>query len=266
MNDDLNHNDLMAFLEEVSKEAGHKLMSYFRGNFAVHYKNLDESHIDIVTDADRAAEDIILEAIGKEFPEHDILSEETPTDKTGSRWQWLVDPLDGTTNFSHGYPVFCVSIALMDSGKLIAGMVHDPLHNETFSAGRGKGALLNGQPISVSSADRLTSSILATGFPYDRATSPDNNLAEFAGVVTNVQGMRRGGSAAIDLSYVACGRLDGFWELKLKPWDMGAGMLLVEEAGGKITDRTGGPTDPYTSSVVASNGIIHDFLIELLDV
>jgi myo-inositol-1(or 4)-monophosphatase len=175
-----------------------------------------------------------------------------------------VDPLDGTVNFAHGYPFFCVSVALADNGRVIAGMVHDPLRQETFSAFQGAGAFLNGRPIQVSLADQLNRSVLATGFPYDRAYSPENNVAEFSTIVTRVQGMRRGGSAAIDLSYVACGRLDGFWELKLKPWDMAAGMLMVEEAGGKVTDRTGQPTDPYTLSIVATNGKIHPLLIDLL--
>jgi myo-inositol-1(or 4)-monophosphatase len=143
-------------------------------------------------------------------------------------------------------------------------MVYDPLRDECFSATRNGGAFLNGRAIRVSSVDRLEKSIVATGFPYDRATSPDNNVAEFSAVVTRVQGMRRCGSAAIDLAYVACGRLDGFWELKLKPWDMAAGMLLVQEAGGRVSDRTGRSTDVYTRSVVATNGLIHDMLTGLL--
>ncbi len=266
MNHRINPGDLLPFLNTVSKQAGDTLRSYFRGQFSVDRKNPGEKSIDIVTDADRASEEIILEAIRKEFPDHDILAEETLTEKTGSPWMWLVDPLDGTINFAHGIPFFAVSIALMEHGTVIGGMIHDPVHEESFWAFRGHGAFLNGDPIQVSTSDRLNRSIVATGFPYDRATSSNNNVAEFSRVVTRVQGIRRGGSAAMDLAYVSCGRIDGFWELKLNPWDMGAGMLLVEEAGGRTSDEIGKPTDPYTKYIVASNSLIHDLLLELLTV
>ena len=260
----LNPQDLLPFLNTVCKQAGEILRSYFRGQFSVDRKNPGEKSIDIVTDADRASEEIILEAIQKEFPDHDILAEETPTEGTGSSWMWLVDPLDGTINFAHGFPFFAVSIALMERGTLIGGMIHDPVHEESFWAFRDHGAFLNGDPIRVSNCDRLNRAVVATGFPYDRATSSRNNVAEFSRVVTQVQGMRRGGSAAMDLAYVSCGRIDGFWELKLNPWDMGAGMLLVEEAGGRISDETGEPSDPFTKYIVATNGLIHDLLLKLL--
>jgi len=255
---------IISFISRIAEGAGKIIMSYRKEGFHVQGKGSQENGIDIVTDADNASEEYILTEIRREFPNHDILTEETATEITGSKWMWIVDPLDGTVNFSHGYPAFSVSIALMENKELIAGVVHDPWKLETFSAIRGGGAFLNGEPIAVSKAESLSRSILATGFPYDRAVSPINNVAEFSRVVTKVQGMRRGGSAAIDLSYVACGRLDGFWELKLNPWDMAAGMLLVEEAGGRITDRYGKSTTVYTDSIVATNIRIHDVLLELL--
>lgn len=264
MKNDVNPKNILPFLDQVTERAAQAIMSFFKGEFRVDPKGVELGANDIVTDADRASEDIIMEAIRKEFPDHDILTEERLTESTGSRWLWLVDPLDGTVNFAHRYPVFSISIALMDSGTLVAGMVYDPLRQERFFALKGVGAFLNGNLIRVSRADHLDKSIVATGFPYDKASSPMNNLAEFSRVTLKVQGVRRAGSAALDLAYVSCGRLDGFWELKLKPWDMAAGMLLVQEAGGRVTDRIGKPTDVYTLSVVATNGIIHDQLVDVL--
>lgn len=264
----VHHNEgkeIVEFLSHVSAEAGRVLLSYFRRDLKIDAKDPFEGSIDIVTDADRASEELILEAIGKKFPDYDIMAEETPASLKGAGRLWVVDPLDGTVNFAHGYPVFCVSIALVEHGEPAVALVHDPLKNESFTAIRGSGAAVNGETIHVSRAERMDRSIVGTGFPYDRAISPDNNLAEFNKVMTKVQGVRRAGSAALDLAYVAAGRLDGFWELKLKPWDMAAGMLLVEEAGGRVTDRTGRPTDIYTSFVVATNGLIHDRLTEILN-
>jgi len=264
MDNDLDPRDILLFMDNVIRRAGEAVLSYFRGDFKVDRKDVGNSLIDIVTDADRVSEEIILAAIEKEFPDHDTLSEETPPDIRGSRWKWLVDPLDGTINFAHGFPFFCVSMALVQGDDLLAAMIYDPLRDECFSATRGAGAFLNGTPIRVSAADRLEKSVIATGFPYDRASSPDNNVAEFSRVVTRVQGMRRAGSAAMDLAYVSCGRLDGFWELKLKPWDQGAGMLLVREAGGRVSNIHGEPTDVYTRSVLATNGLLHDTLTAIL--
>jgi myo-inositol-1(or 4)-monophosphatase len=264
MTESINPKDVLPFLVQVAERAGKIIMSYHNDGFRVHGKGSQKDGIDIVTDADKASEDFIMNEIGRKFPGHDILTEETLTETTGSRWLWVVDPLDGTVNFSHGYPAFCISMALVEDRELIAGVVHDPMRLETFSAARGGGAFLKSKPIEVSKADSLSRSIVATGFPYDRASSPVNNVAEFSRVVTKVQGMRRGGSAALDLSYVACGRLDGFWELKLKPWDMAAGMLLVKEAGGVITDRHSAPTDIYTNSILATNGRLHEILLGLL--
>lgn len=264
MSADVIAGDVSRFMEDVTTRAGDVIMSYFRGDFRVDAKNVEKSTIDIVTDADRASEGLIIEAIRKEFPGHDIVTEESLLEMRGAPWKWLVDPLDGTVNFAHGYPVFCVSIALMEGEELVTGMVYDPVRNERFSASRHGGAFVNGGPIRVSAAEALNRSLVATGFPYDRLTSPDNNVAEFSRVITRIQGMRRAGSAAMDLAYVACGRLDGFWELKLKPWDMAAGMLLVTEAGGRISDRIGLPCAVDTLSIVATNGRIHDALLGLL--
>jgi myo-inositol-1(or 4)-monophosphatase len=264
MTEEINPKDVLPFLNKVTEDAGRVILSYFRGEFEITGKDPRKGGIDIVTDADKAAEDLILEAIAREFPGHDILTEERRLEKTDSRWLWVVDPLDGTVNFAHGYPVFCVSIALMDQNRPVAGIVYDPVHLETFSALRGFGAFFNGNLTYVSTRAVLTKSIVATGFPYDRAYSEINNLAEFCKIMPRMQGVRRGGSAALDLAYTACARLDGFWELKLKPWDMAAGMLIVAEAGGKVTDRYGNPTDIYTDNILATNGLIHDQLIELL--
>jgi myo-inositol-1(or 4)-monophosphatase len=256
--------ELLRFIEPVIREAGHAILSFFQGDFRIERKNVSQSHIDIVTDADRESEEIILRAINKEFPDHDILSEERPPQTSGARWIWMVDPLDGTVNFAHGYPMFSVSVAAVRGDRIMAGMIYDPLRRELFSAAFGEGAYLNGRAIRTSKADKLIRSVIATGFPYDRAHAPDNNVAEFSRVVTRVQGLRRGGSAALDLAYTASGRLDGFWEFKLKPWDMAAGMLMVQEAGGRVSDRNGDPADVYTYCVVATNGLVHDELVELL--
>lgn len=264
MEDDLKPEEVLSFLDQVTDWAGRILLSHFRGELRVDRKDLTEGGIDIVTNADHASEDIIMGAIRREFPGHDILTEETETEESGSQWLWVVDPLDGTINFAHGFPHFCISIALMNGKSLFAGMIYDPLKNERFCSVRDRGAFLNGNRIHVSKADRLGKSVIATGFPYDRAYSPENNVAEFSRVVTRVQGMRRAGSAALDLAYVACGRLDGFWELKLKPWDQAAGMLLVEESGGRVSDRDGLPTDIHTQSVVATNCLIHEALVAAL--
>ncbi len=260
----VNPKDVLPFMNKISEAAGKKVMSYYRGEFTIDRKDTRAGAIDIVTDADRASEDLIVEALTKEFPDHDILTEERSIDLKGSQYMWVIDPLDGTVNFAHGYPFFSVSLALTDNGIPIAGIVYDPIHAETFSAIRCHGTFFNGNLIKVSQADNLSSSIIATGFPYDRAFSPENNVAEFSRVITKIQGIRRGGSAAMDLAYVACGRLDGFWELKLKPWDMAAGMLLVVEACGRITNRNGDETAIETDSIVATNGLIHQELIDLL--
>jgi myo-inositol-1(or 4)-monophosphatase len=259
-----NPKKLAEFTERLAVAAGEEIVQIYGTDFAVDRKTSRSTRIDVVTDADRASEELILSAIRSAYPDHDIVTEEQDLELTGSPWRWIVDPLDGTVNFSHHIPIFCVSIAVMKDDRLIAGVVRDPLRKETFSATAGGGAFLNGSPIRVSPAERLNQCVVATGFPYDRATSDDNNVAEFSRIVTKVQGIRRCGSAALDLSYVAAGRLDGFWELKLKPWDQAAGMLLVTEAGGIISDRYGNPMTVETPSIIAANKIIHGIMTDVL--
>ena len=194
-----------------------------------------KGEIDLVTEVDRACEAAILEIIRSRFPTHDIVTEETDLARTGSRHVWIVDPLDGTTNFAHSYPFFCASIALTVDGESVAGAVFDPLRDELFTAEKGAGAHLNGRRLKVTTEDRLIQSLIITGFPYDLHEKLDERLSPFNRVMGRARAVRRDGSAALDLSYVAAGRADGFWEAVLKPWDMAAGRLMVEEAGGRVT-------------------------------
>jgi len=233
--------------------------------------NLDNSHqvsfkgeIDIVTEGDRQAERMIIEMISARHPDHAILAEESPARQSGALCRWIVDPLDGTTNYAHGYPVFCVSIALEVAGERVLGVVYNPMLDEMFVAEKGRGAFLNGRPIRVSATAEMSKCLLATGFPYDIRCSTDNNLDLFAALAVQVQAVRRAGSAALDLAYVAAGRFDGFWELKLHPWDTAAGCLLVEEAGGVVTDLQGGVFTLDAPHVVAANDLIHPQLLEAL--
>jgi myo-inositol-1(or 4)-monophosphatase len=261
---DPSRKELVEFTERIAVTAGEEIMRIYGTDFKVDPKISPSTRIDVVTDADRASERLILDAIRSEYPDHDIITEEQDLTLTGSPWRWIVDPLDGTVNFSHHIPIFCVSIAVMKDDDLLAGVVRDPLRDETFSATAGGGAFLNGSPMRVSPAEALSRCVVATGFPYDRQTAEDNNVKEFTRIVTKVQGIRRCGSAALDLSYVACGRLDGFWELKLKPWDQAAGMLLITEAGGVISDRYGKPMKVATQSIVAANRTIHELMVRVL--
>ena len=177
-------------------------------------------------------------------------------------YRWIIDPLDGTVNFAHGYPAFCVSIAFEAAGRLEYGVIYDPLRDELFEARRGQGASLNGQPIKVSTIDRLERALVATGFPYDIRERLPETLARMGRILGEVQGLRRGGSAALDMCYVACGRFDGFYEENLKPWDTAAGLLIIEEAGGKVTTFDGGEYDIYSPNIVASNGMLHKNILE----
>jgi len=256
--------ELEPFLNHLTDRAGDILASYFNGHFAIDSKDDSPLGVDIVTDADRESEETILSEIRREFPQHDILTEETETVLTGAEWLWIVDPLDGTVNFAHGFPHFCISIAVAHQRELVCGTIYDPLKKERFWAACNRGAYLNGSRLTVSPAKELIKSLVATGFPYDKAYSPVNNVAEFSRVITRIQGIRRAGSAALDLAYVAAGRLDGFWELKLKAWDMAAGMLLVHQAGGLITNRYGETANIHTDSIVATNGRLHEIIVGLL--
>ncbi len=219
----------------------------------------------IVTDVDKASEAKIFSIIKEEFPEDDVLAEESGFTKgETSRRRWLIDPLDGTTNYAHTYPFFSVSIGLEEDGKRILGVVYNPMTDELFTAEPGQGAYLNDEKLFVSDAKELGASLLATGFPPDTTKATRTNIKQFKTLTDQTHGVRRDGSAALDLCFVACGRLDGFWEMKLAPWDIGAGSLIVEEAGGKVTNLSGGPLDISTGHILATNGKIHDAMVETL--
>jgi myo-inositol-1(or 4)-monophosphatase len=223
---------------------------------------------DLLTAADKASEEQVLSVIQRHFPDHAILAEESGhLGEQTAEFLWAIDPLDGTTNYAHQYPFFAVSVGLLIQGKPAVGVVFDPFHKDLFRAATGLGATCNRQPIQVSQTSDLSRSLLVTGFAYDRRETSDNNYAEFCHLTHITQGVRRGGAAAIDLAYVACGRLDGFWERGLSPWDMAAGVVLVEEAGGKVTSYDDSPFDVYTGRILATNGQVHQALSrELLTV
>ena len=229
----------------------------------------NKGELSFVTATDRRSEEQIVQNILHHFPDHAILTEESPA-RGQSPYRWIIDPLDGTTNFVHTYPVACVSIAFEDHGEITFGGVVDPFRKELFYAERGRGATLNGQPIVVSQNPTLEHSLLCTGFPYDRRRSADQYLAIFKIFMLKVRGVRRTGAAALDLAYVASGRFDGFWELKLRNWDVAAASLIVEEAGGKLSDFAGKPlilserTNDWVPQLVASNGFIHEEMVEVL--
>ncbi len=255
--------DVEKFFElgrEVAREAGKFLLEHFRTALNISYKGT----VNLVTEVDIAAEELMVARIRKAFPTHSIQAEENYKDGRGGAFKWVIDPLDGTTNYAHGYPIFAVSIGLEISGNMEWGAVFDPIRDELFTARRGWGARCNDLPLHVSKTESLLASLLATGFPYDVQTSERNNLANFCAFARCSQGIRRGGSAALDLSYVAAGRFDGFWELKLNPWDCAAGYLLVIEAGGTITNFSGQSTSIYDGEIVASNGRIHQEMLTTL--
>jgi myo-inositol-1(or 4)-monophosphatase len=248
------------FIETIAREAGELLRKRLDNRHTIHFKG----EINLVTEADRFSEALIKARIRKAFPGHDILSEESPETSNGSRFRWIIDPLDGTTNYAHGYPVFCVSIALEVEGTIRLGVVYDPVADELFVAEKGEGAFLNGRRLAVSRIATLKRGLLATGFPYDIREDRNNNMNFFKAMAMNAQAVRRAGSAALDLAYVAAGRFDGFWELKLMPWDTAAGWLLVSEAGGAVTDLRGGSYGLRSPNILASNGLIHEEMVHLL--
>jgi myo-inositol-1(or 4)-monophosphatase len=251
---------MLNFAIQVAKDAGALLRDRLGTRIDIGHKG----SINLVTDVDLASEKLIRETISTYYPRHEILAEEGGLTESKSEYRWIVDPLDGTTNYAHGYPVFCVSIALEYKGEVTLGVVYDPMREELFAAERGAGATLNQRPIHVSKIDDLTQSILSTGFPYDIKTSKLTNLDHWANFAMNAQALRRDGAAALDLCYVACGRYDGFWELNLSPWDTAAGSLIAVEAGGRVSNFAGGAFSNYKPEVVASNGLIHDRMIEVL--
>jgi myo-inositol-1(or 4)-monophosphatase len=250
----------LAVATEAALRAGRIQKERYGRGVAVEYKG----EIDLVTEVDRACELAILEAIRTRYPDHDIVTEETDLARTGSRHVWFVDPLDGTVNFAHSYPFFCASVALAVEGEIVAGAVFDPVRDELFSAEKGAGAHLNGRRLKVTTASELIESLLITGFPYDLHQRLDERLRRFNRVMGLARAVRRDGSAALDLCYVAAGRADGFWEEILKPWDMHAGRLIVEEAGGRATRLDGTPLGLGPDGIVATNGRLQDALVGAL--
>jgi myo-inositol-1(or 4)-monophosphatase len=245
--------------EAVLRAGGIQKQRYASG-VRVEYKG----EIDLVTEVDRACELAILDTLRARYPDHDIVTEETDLARTGSRYVWFIDPLDGTTNFAHSYPMFCASVALAIDGEIVAGAVFDPMRDELFTAERGAGSHLNGDRLQVSSASGLVESLLITGFPYDLHRKLAQRLRSFNRIMGLARAVRRDGSAALDLCYVAAARADGFWEEILKPWDMHAGRLIVVEAGGRATRLDGTPLGLGSDGIVATNGLIQDALIEAL--
>ena len=245
---------------DLARQAGALLRQGFGHAHPINRKG----SIDLVTDFDLRSERLIVDGIHGAFPKDAILAEEGGEMMAGEIC-WLVDPLDGTTNFAHGLPIFSISIACVQHDEAVLGVVYDPLRDELFRASLGEGAWLNDQPIRVSATGRLEDSLLVTGFPYDIGTNPNNNLDHYSVLTVRSRGVRRLGSAAIDLAYVGAGRLDGYWELRLNPWDWAAGALIAAEAGGTVTDFGGSPHRPFdTESIAASNGLIHGALLEAL--
>jgi len=255
---------LLNFAIQTARDAGRILAERFGRTLEI----TNKSELDLVTESDLASERLIIERIKTYLPRHAILAEESgassPADQQpGSEWRWIIDPLDGTTNYAHGYPCFCVSMGLEYNGRMEVGVVYDPMRDELFTAERGQGASLNGRRIQVSPVNSLSGALLCTGFPYD-VRERSEFARHFANFIMNAQGVRRDGAAALDLAYVACGRFDGFWEEGLKPWDVAAGALMIEEAGGRVSKYDGAPLNIYTPPVLASNGLLHEQMMRVL--
>ncbi len=259
---------------EIAVKAGSQLRSFFQAGVVTEYKG----EVDLVTVADRTVERYLRQALAESFPQHGIFGEEGTRDRLDSDFRWYVDPLDGTTNFAHGFPHFCVSLGLEDrsamemesreglasDGALVAAVIYDPMREELFVAEQGQGAWCNGQRIHVSSALHLAESLIATGFP-SRKRHANPNIHFYQEFTLRSHGVRRAGSAALDLAYVAAGRLDAFWEFHLNPWDTAAGFLLVEEAGGRVSVFDGGPRELNSREVLATNGNIHNEMLETFE-
>jgi len=249
----------------IAREAGARLREFFAQGVETEYKG----DVDLVTVADRTVEKLIRGRLGEAFPEHGVYGEEGTRERLDGEFRWYVDPLDGTTNFAHGLPQFCVSLGLEkrqngieagQDGALVAAVIYDPMRDELFTAERGRGARLNGKPMRVSRTPELAEALVATGFP-SRKRHDNPNIHFYQEFTLRSHGVRRAGSAALDLAYVASGRMDAFWEFKLNPWDTAAGILLVEEAGGRVTDFSGGPFRLDSREILASNGLIHEELL-----
>ena len=250
------------FLRELILNAGARLKRHFGRVKKITYK--EGAATNLVTNVDREIEEYIKERIRREYPKDGILAEETPAERIGSGRKWIIDPLDGTTNFAHRLPMFCISIGVEDEGEMIAGAVFNPVMGELFFARKGRGARLNGKLIRVSAARNLSRSLLVTGFPYDVHDHPERSLPYFNELIRHAQGVRRLGSAALDLCFVAMGRFDGFFEVHLNPWDTAAGVLILREAGGAITNFEGLPFSIYERQMAASNGRIQHEMLAVL--
>jgi len=247
----------------LAREAGAIQREHYERDFKIQTKGTSTN---LVTEVDHACEELIVGTIERERPGDGVLAEEgSGTEIEGAEWCWIVDPLDGTTNYAHGYPRFCVSIGIERNGERVAGAIYDPLLDELFQAHRGGGAFLNGRPLRVSSETRIEHALAATGFAYDVHKSEDDNLSNFARMIKATRAVRRDGSAALDLCYVAAGRFDSFWEFKLHAWDVAAGIVIVEEAGGRCTDAKGGPAPRSGREVIASNEVLHEQILTLLE-
>jgi myo-inositol-1(or 4)-monophosphatase len=246
--------------KEVALKAGQMLKENINTSAEIFFKGA----VNLVTDLDNRSQRMIFDHLSSRFPDHDFMGEEGLRKDRGAELRWIIDPLDGTTNYAHGFPIYTISIAFEAKGEVVLGLVYDPMREEMFSALKCQGAFLNGKSIHVSSVQDLDKSLVATGFPYDLRESEVNNIDHFNNFLLCVQAIRRCGSAAMDLCYVACGRFDGFWELKLSPWDMAAGALIVQEAGGRISDFNNRPFSLFGSELLATNGLIHDQMLEVL--
>lgn len=252
--------ELLEFAIRCAHESGRIQRKYFGKTIEIRHKG----EINLVTEVDFECQNRIIELIKASFPDDEIIAEEKTNYYGGATNRWIVDPLDGTTNYAHGYPFFCTSIGYEVAGEITLGVVYNPIFKELFFARKGGGAYLNGDPIRVSAVSDLKKSLVSTGFPYDIATNPNNNINHFINFLFRSQAVRRDGSAALNLSYLASGRFDGFWELKLNPWDTAAGVLMVREAGGAITSFNGGEYSIYSDEIVASNGLIHQKMCDVL--
>ena len=251
--------EYLDFAIELAREAGGVLKHYMRREKHVELKG----RANLVTVADKESEALVIRRIRERYPDHAILAEESGA-SSGSESKWIIDPLDGTTNFAHQYPFFCVSIGFEQAGQLVCGAVYDPWRDEMFSAARGEGAFVNGERMQVSDVDKLGNALIMTGFSYGVRDKMDIALGQFRAFLFESQGVRRGGSAALDLCYAALGRVDGFWEMDLHPWDTAAGVVILEEAGGRVTDFSGGKFSVYGKQIIASNGKIHDEMVAVL--
>jgi len=252
---------MLNFAIETAREAGQILLEKFGRKIEISKKG----DINLVTEADIASEKHIIEKINTHYPKHSILAEESGDAVVigNSKWKWVIDPLDGTTNFAHGYPCFCVTLALEHEGEIVVGVTYDPTRNELFASEKGSGATLNNKPIRVSETRQLKDALLVTGFPYD-ARERENFARHFTGFTRKARGIRRDGSAAIDMAYVACGRFDGFWEEGLHAWDVAAGVLFIEESGGRVSYYDDSPFSIYRPPICASNNLIHAEMLEVL--